>query len=124
MSQEIKVEIGQFRIVDKGALKGFFSLAIWPTGQKIIDCRYFVQGENRWFSFPQKEVKKTDGSKPDYIPYISFINKEYAEALKAAVLLAIKNYKPTESNGAQGSSEKNKAYSVQGQTPVDVGLPF
>lgn len=95
----IKVEIGQYRVMDKGSLKAFFSLVIYPEGQKILDCRYFVQGDKRWFSFPQKEIKYNDGRKTEYIPLVSYLNKEYLENLKSAVLIALKDAKPQESYG-------------------------
>jgi hypothetical protein len=100
----IKVEIGQYREIDKGSLKAFFSIVIYPEGQKILDCRYFVQGDKRWFSFPQKEIKYTDGRKTDYIPYVSYLNKEYLENLKASVLNALKDAKPQEKYGETKNS--------------------
>ena len=95
----MKVEIGQYREMNKGSLKAFFSLVIHPTGQKILDCRYFVNGDNKWFSFPQKEIKYTDGRKTEYIPYVSFANKEFLAELQTAVLAALKDAKPQETHG-------------------------
>jgi hypothetical protein len=106
----IKVEVGQYRPMDKGSLKAFFSLVIYPQGQKILDCRYFEQADKRWFSFPQKEVKFNDGRKTEYIPYVSYLDKEYLEQLKIAVLTALKDAKPQEAYGQAKSS------SNQGQT--------
>ena len=113
----VKVEVGQYREVNKGSLKGFFSLVIYPMGQKILDCRYFQQGDKRWFNFPQKEIKYTDGRQTEYIPYVSYMDKEYLEQLKIAVLQALKDVKPQESYG----QKKSDAYSeptdkVHGQT--------
>lgn len=106
----IKVEVGQYRVMDKGSLKAFFSLVIYPEGQKILDCRYFVQGDKRWFSFPQKEIKYTDGRKTEYIPLVSYLNKEYLEQLKIAVLIQLKDAKPQEKYGqTQNTSNQGKA---------------
>lgn len=99
----IKVEIGQYREVNKGTLKAFFSLVIYPQGQKILECRYFVQDDKRWFSFPQKEIKYIDGRKTEYIPLISYLNKEYLDQLKNAVLDALKDAKPSENYGQKKS---------------------
>jgi|ERR1700690_446438 len=85
----MKVEIGQYKEINKGSLKASFSLVIYPEGQKILDCKYFVQGDKRWFSFPQKEIKFTDGRKTEYIPYVSYLDKDYLFVLKTAVLDAI-----------------------------------
>lgn len=101
-----EVEIGQYRAMDKGSLKGFFSLVIYPEGQKILDCRYFAQGEKKWWSFPQKEIKYTDGRKTEYIPIVSYLNKEYLEQLKIAVLTALKDVNPQENHG-QASVQTN-----------------
>ena len=112
----VKVEVGQYREVNKGSLKGFFSLVIYPMGQKILDCRYFVQGDKRWFSFPQKEIKYTDGRQTEYIPYVSYLEKEYLEQLKIAVLQALKDVKPQESYGqTKSSAQTDEATRVQGK---------
>ena len=114
--EPIKVEVGQYRVMDKGSLKAFFSLVIYPQGQKILDCRYFVQGDKRWFNFPQKEIKYSDGRKTDYIPLVSYLNKEYLEQLKIAVLDELKNAKPQE-NHVQAQNKSN-----QGKTnPLSLG---
>lgn len=105
----IKVEIGQYKIIDKGSLKASFSLVIYPEGQKILECKYFVQGDKRWFNFPQKEVKKPDGQKSDYIPLVSYMNKDYYEQLKTAVLEAIKDAKPLENYGQKNNTTQRQA---------------
>jgi hypothetical protein len=84
-----QVEIGQYRPMDKGALRGFFSIIVHPSGQKILDCTYFEKDGKAWFNLPQKEKKGT-GGKAEYIPIISYMNKEYFEKFKAAVLHALK----------------------------------
>lgn len=117
--EPIKVEIGQFRPVDKGALRAFFSLIIYPQGQKILDCRYFVQDDKRWFSFPQKEIPSRDNGKSEYIPLVSYVNKEYLEELKTAVLNALKDAKPMEKNGqAIGKTYQGKANKLPSQSPA------
>jgi hypothetical protein len=105
----IKVEVGQYREINKGTLKAFFTLVIFPTGQKILDCKYFTHEEKRWFSFPTKEVTFTDGRKSEYIPLISFLDKSYAEELKKAVLTALKEAKPQVNN----EQKKDASYSRQ-----------
>lgn len=122
----IKVEVGQYREVNKGTLKAFFSLIIYPQGQKILDCRYFVQDDKRWFSFPQKEVKYTDGRKSEYIPYVSYLDKDYLEKLKIAVLTQLKTITSQETNGqAKNPTNQVPPHQVQAQSPFDPGeLPF
>ncbi len=115
----MKVEIGQYREVNKGSLKAFFSLVIHPEGQKILDCRYFVQGDNRWFSFPQKEIKAKDESgKSEWIPLISYMNKEYLKTLQDAVLEQLKDAKPMEYHGKKSDAAQGKTTQVQNTPPA------
>lgn len=120
----IKVEVGQYREMNKGTLKAFFSLVIYPEGQKILDCRYFVQGDKRWFSFPQKEIKYTDGRKTDYIPFVSYLNKEYLEQLKIVVLTALKDATPQEKHDkTHNQSYAEQKNSIQADTSSTWGDP-
>lgn len=121
--EPIKVEIGQYREINKGtSLKAFFSLVIYPHGQKILDCRYFQSGEQRWFAFPQKEVKFTDGKKTEYIPLISYGDKAYLEQLKKAILEALQ---AQGTNEAQDTRNRTNERKVQVHESNDGGsLPF
>ena len=109
---QTEIEIGQYREVNKGALKAFFTLVEYPSGRKTLDCRHFEHAGNRWFSFPQKEIKKPGQDKPDYIPYVSYLDKEYAAQLKTAILTALKEQ---ESNGKNNTYQK-QASQVQSDT--------
>ena len=80
----IDIEISNVRVHEKGALRGFFTLMV--MGLKIIDCRYFVSGDRRWFCFPQKEIKKPEGEKTEYIPYISILNRDFKKTFEDIVL--------------------------------------
>lgn len=84
------VEIGQYREVNKGSLKAFFTIVEYPSGRKTTDFRHFVKGTEHWFSFPQREYKKPGSDKTEYFPYISYLNKEYYEHFKKAVITALK----------------------------------
>lgn len=111
MSHEIKVEVGQYRLLRKdGPMRAFFSLLVQPHGVKYLDCRYFVTEDGRrWWTFPQKEVKPREGeTKSTYIPLVSVLDKEYLEALKEAVLTELKTADEkavTNGNQAQSSGE-------------------
>jgi len=103
-NSKTEVEVTQFRPMDKGALKGFFTLIEYnedyPKGRKTLDCRYFNQGENRWMSFPHKEVTYKGTEKPEFIPLVSYPDKEYFERLKVAALEAIEK---EHTNGSKGN---------------------
>lgn len=104
----MKIEIGQIKVVDKGSLKAFFSLLIHPQGQKILDCKYFVKGDQCWWAMPTKEIKK-DGLKSDYIPIVSYFNKQYESELKTAVLEELKK----QVNDGQGQEAPKQKSMVQ-----------
>ena len=103
-----EVEVGQYREVNKGALKAFFTLVEYPHGRKTLDCRYFVQGDKCWFSFPQKEIKKPGVDKPEYIPYVSYLDKGYLEQFKIAVLTALR-----EQDNGEGATNQRQAAPLQ-----------
>ena len=116
----MQIEIGQYKLIDKGTLKASFSVLI--DGQKILDCKYFVNGDRRWFNFPQKEVKREGQDKPDYIPLISYVDKTQGEAIKAQILEALKTAQPS------GAHEKSQAYTnresaLPNQPPVSSASP-
>lgn len=120
--ETIKVEVGQYREVNKGAWKATFSLVIYPEGQKILDCRYFAQDNKCWFSFPQKEIKR-DG-KNEYIPLVSYLNKDYLKQLQLVVLDALKKIKPEMKNEqTQNQSYPRQANPVQAQPSLNWGEP-
>lgn len=126
MNEPIKVEVGQYRELNKGLLKASFSLVIYPYGQKILECLYFVRGDERWFNFPQKEIKHADGRKNDYIPIVSYLDKVYLEKLKEAVLEELKSFHQEGANGkAKNTTNKVSPHKVQAESSFDPGeLPF
>jgi hypothetical protein len=98
------IEIGQYRAVEAGVLKGFFTLVIYSPSphvkaQKILKCRYFIQGEKRWWSFPQDKIQRPNADKPDYIPFVVYMDRTYLDKLKVAVLNALSETKPEVTHG-------------------------
>lgn len=89
----LKVEVGQYRKVNKdGVFKATFSVVIYPHAQKVLDCKYFVSGDKDWFAFPQFKVKSKDGSKEEYIPYISYGDKDYLAELRESILTEVRKH--------------------------------
>lgn len=120
--ETIKVEIGQYKEINKNTLKASFAVVIYPQAQKILDCRYFVNGDQQWFAFPQKEVKYSDGRKTDYIPYISYGDKEYLERLKKAILEALQTQG---NNEAQNNAARTRPGNIPAKESMDErNLPF
>lgn len=120
----IKVEIGQYREVNKGALKAFFSLVIYPQGIQINDCRLFQKGSARWVNLPEKEYKVGDETK--YFPIVRILDKAYETAVKDAALEALKTAQPQERNGqTQNSSPTRQAHKLPAEPSLDTDeLPF
>lgn len=116
----IKVEIGKYREINKGAMKAFFSVVIHPEGVFFNNCRYFVQGDNRWISFPQEKIEKNDGSKPTFYPLGGYMDKDKDANVRAAILHALKDAKPQERNGQkQNNSGQGKANPLPPESPSD-----
>lgn len=117
----IKIDIKNYIAKENcGALKGIFSLVIHPNQQKILDCKHFVKGNQRWFSFPTFKVEMPNNEPTKYIPYVSYGDKEYLEQLKQAIMLALDLYiaKDEANEGAKdnqvtGGNENQ----VQGNAP-------
>jgi hypothetical protein len=83
-----KVEVGQYKAMNKGALKGFFSLCIDDNIQ-FLGCSYFIKNGRAWFKFPEKEGKSKDGEKTEYFPIIKMLNRDYLADLNTKVLDAL-----------------------------------
>lgn len=90
-----KVEIGQYRPVNKGALKAYFSVTLHPEAIQIMDCVLFESNGKKWFNFPQKAVQK-EGQKTNYYPYIRILDKKTEESLKELILKQLETAEPAE----------------------------
>jgi hypothetical protein len=110
----MQIEIGRYRGVDKGALRGFFELYVPEFGLKVSDCQHFAKGDQHWFNWPSKELKREDGTK-SYFPYLSF-NGPFRTTLDNAVKDALKNMQPEPKYAA-------KTHTPEPESPVQ-GNPF
>ena len=73
----LKIEIGQYRLINSGSLRASFTLIIHPFGQKILQCKHFVTEKGSWWNMPAFEVKSKElMGKSEYIPLISYLDKE------------------------------------------------
>lgn len=84
----IKVEIGRYKAMNKGSLRGFFELLFPDTGMKITDCKHMNTDGRDWIAFPSKEGTKKDGTK-EFFSLIYFLNKPYLEELTKAIVQQI-----------------------------------
>jgi hypothetical protein len=124
MSRKIKIgegpeeiEIGNYRPINKNSLRGSFAMCLYPSGQKILDCLYFVTEERSWFNFPSKQQKNGE-----YIPLISYINKEYRALLNDAVITLLKEVEQNSEKSQADPFGKNTLQSKSSSSGPD--LPF
>jgi hypothetical protein len=106
----MKIELVDYKEMNKGVLRGFFTLCI--DSIQITDCSYFQQGDNRWFSFPSKKIEPKDGGKAKYYPYIRISDKAKYEDLQDKVLAMLK---------AKGLGESTATKTVHDDTSA---IPF
>ena len=113
---DIKVEIARYFPMKSGAVIGSFDMVIQPFGMKILGCKYFQgQNEARWFNYPSKEVKKEGEEKGEWIPYVSYVNKEFGEIVKNQALKALK-----EKEGGDNVDKKAQNAAYTGKNPAKV----
>ena len=81
--------ITNFRSIDKGALKGFFTLKLDPDGMGLVisDCKYFSKDGREWFAFPSKDIIRN--GKQEYFNFMKF-KKEFLESINQNVLNQLK----------------------------------
>lgn len=109
------VEIEDYRASQfEGSRMGTFSYVLYPEGEKILDCSVVKGAQGVFWSGPRKEIMK--GEKKEYIPYISYKDKAYQEALKIAVLAAIQNHIKGVPNGQNSNPRPNGPPAVQGES--------
>lgn len=121
----MKVEIKNYRAVNKGSMIAFFTLCIdgiqaqingaWQTLQlELTDCKYFRKDGAVWFKYADREYKKADGETA-YAPTVRFSlpPEPVLEALKL------------QEGNAQVPASTRKADSVQAEPPFSFpGSPF
>jgi len=103
---DITVEVKNIREVDKGALKAFFSIGVFPDGVFMNNCRYFVQGGQSWMSFPQEKTPTQEGNKDKYYSIAGYFDRQKQEVVKNE---ALKKLKSLISEGKNESKESPPA---------------
>lgn len=92
------IEIGEYRAINKGALKAAFTLILADFGKlKIRNCKLFESGAgNKWFKLPDQEGKSKDGSKVEYFQIMTFLDRDFEKQVQSSVLNALSQYKNPE----------------------------
>ncbi len=80
-------EILNFRAIEKGSLRGFFSVQL-PSGMVLHDCTLHIKDGARWVGLPSKRFQKKDGTVA-YEPLIQFTSRKIADRFRDLVVAAL-----------------------------------
>lgn len=128
-THDIQVEVSHYFPCDKGSLIGKFTMIIYPFGFTFYDCKYFeTPTGKKFFTFPDKMVKKNPEDKPDYFPLVRIVDKAYMNDLTNAVVRAIQSLKPSRNKSAYTGVHQNVQAPKQAQSHITeddaFDLPF
>jgi DNA-binding cell septation regulator SpoVG len=87
MSTNGSFKATDWKAVEKGALKGFFSLML-PSGLIIKECKLFDKGEGRWIGFPSRSYQNNQGE-TKYSDFIAFDGPDTKQRFTEAGLAAL-----------------------------------
>jgi len=90
----------EFKPLRKGALRGFATFELQPTGLRLKECSALQSHGQRWIGMPskpqitsEKTVRLVDG-KAQYVNILEWTSRERADAFKAAALAALVEFAP------------------------------
>lgn len=69
------MQITEFKIVNKGALKATFNVVIPEWGLTIRDCKDFESNGRNWIGYPARSYDDPETGKKKYFNYIQFEEK-------------------------------------------------
>ncbi|HEY7388845.1 MAG TPA: hypothetical protein VH640_10065 [Bryobacteraceae bacterium] len=82
-----KIQIADFRPLNKNTLRGFFS-AMLPSGLVFHDLMLHERDDARWVGFPAREWTDKSGVK-QYVRFIEFRDRETANRFRDEILTAL-----------------------------------
>src|SRR5262245_29520067 len=94
----------EFKPLRKGALYGFATFEIQPTGIRLRDCTAMSSHGQRWVGMPAKPqiqngaVRLVDG-KAQYSSIVEWTSRERSDACKDAALAALLEFAPDAFSG-------------------------
>lgn len=97
----MKVEILNYKVFNKGALKAMFTLHILPLGIKVLNCKHFKSDKGSWFKFPDREIETGK-----FIPYVCFSDKANQEAIQELAVRELNNTKETDNDKVHGNTSE------------------
>ncbi len=86
-----KITVTNWKLYERGALKGFFSLILHP-GIALNGCKLFEKGTDRGVGWPGQTYKKKNGSN-GFAPILEFTSSELERAFQAAALAALDRFR-------------------------------
>lgn len=88
----LKVEIGKYKSIEKGALKGSFSIVLYPDKMYMNNLNHFAANSQEWVTFPQQRVPGKEGGKDAYYTHIGYHDKEKEKLIKDTILKELKAF--------------------------------
>jgi hypothetical protein len=84
----VEVRASEIRMVNKGALVGFFDVSVIRWGLTFKDCKLFRKDGREWVGMPSTSYTNRDG-KTVYRDIIEFSDKDIAARFSEAALRAL-----------------------------------
>ncbi len=88
----MKIEIKNYKQLDKGSLVGFVSVLFVDSGFYVNDISIFRKGAQQWVNFPS-ESYEADG-KTKYRYKCGYEDAKKKEAFQVALFKALESYTP------------------------------
>lgn len=87
------VRCENFRVDEKGGLRGFCDLVIEPLGVRLFSCKLFRSGGREWVQFPSREYESKANGIRRFVPTIGFTTGAGYETFQSAALKAIRAFR-------------------------------
>jgi DNA-binding cell septation regulator SpoVG len=78
--------IENFKAMNSGALRGFFSVTT-PAGMKLHRCSLYEKDGNRWVAGPSRQYEA--GGQKKYEALVEFVDRETRDKFSRAVIVAL-----------------------------------
>lgn len=87
----MNVRCENFRVDQKGGLRGFCDLVIEPLGVRLLSCKLFRSGPREWVEFPSRQYESQ--GKTRWVRTIDFTTRAGYEDFQRSALEAIRNFR-------------------------------
>jgi hypothetical protein len=93
----VSIVASDWRPLEKNTLRGFFTLALSPSGLVLRECALHAKGDKRWIGLPSKPQIDAEGrhridpstGKKAYSPVVEITGSEARRRFQKAALEAV-----------------------------------